>query len=74
MSLSDCPKCWETPCRCGGNATVYDDQQTELYRLRDRVEELDSLLKDRNNTIKTLTLKFKDLRLAYENLMCKEKK
>lgn len=73
MSLSDCPKCWETPCRCG-NSTLYDDQQTELYRLRDRVEELDSLLKDRNSTIKTLTLKFKDLRLAYVKLLDKEKK
>ncbi len=19
MSLSDCPKCWDTPCTCGGN-------------------------------------------------------
>ena len=27
MSLSDCPKCWETPCICGHDYKDYSDRK-----------------------------------------------
>ena len=36
MSMSDCPKCWDTPCTCGfaGYKLVYDNQRCSTCKER----------------------------------------
>lgn len=31
MSLSDCPKCWDTPCRCGYLYQDWSDKQVQDF-------------------------------------------
>jgi len=39
MSLSDCPKCWDTPCTCD-----YDWEQWSLERLKKHREMIDKII------------------------------
>ena len=40
MSLSDCPKCWNTPCTCGhmGYTTVFHKDGASINMRMDRLE------------------------------------
>jgi hypothetical protein len=38
MALSDCPKCWETPCVCGYDYRMYD--MDRLIKMRDMFQKL----------------------------------
>lgn len=44
MALSDCPKCWDTPCSCGhmGYTLVYhnDDRATLKQKIHDLENEV----------------------------------
>lgn len=39
MSMSDCPKCWETPCMCG-----YDYRGWSIERLEAQIKMLQEVL------------------------------
>jgi len=53
MSLSDCPDCWETPCRCGtGYAKYTEDQALELINAILKGQNRKRLLKRLNPTVK----------------------
>jgi hypothetical protein len=43
MSLSDCPKCWDTPCTCGYE---YRDWSTERM-----IKFISDIIKDRDDVI-----------------------
>lgn len=42
MSLSDCPKCWETPCCCG-----YEYKDWDIKRIKDQIKMLQKVLKNK---------------------------
>ncbi len=42
MSLSDCEKCWDTPCTCG-----WDYRGWSKKRLREQIKMLQSVLKEK---------------------------
>jgi len=44
MSMSDCDKCWDTPCTCGYN---YERPRMSLQRLREVVEAASRVLAER---------------------------
>lgn len=48
MSLSDCPKCWDTPCTCGhmGYETVPLGTKAELDKLKENTFKLDMANKE----------------------------
>jgi len=46
MSLSDCEKCWETPCVCGYSYSSPNIWSTE--RIKDFIKMLEKVLKERN--------------------------
>lgn len=41
MSLSDCPKCWDTPCTCGHGYSNWDEQ-----RILDQIKMLQNVLNE----------------------------
>jgi hypothetical protein len=45
MSMSDCPKCWETPCCCG-----YEYKQWSKGRINNMISMLKKVLEDKTNT------------------------
>ena len=47
MALSDCPKCWDTPCTCGhmGYTTVYHKNAASINERMDRLEAENAALK-----------------------------
>lgn len=47
MSMSDCEKCWDTPCTCGYR---YERPRMSLARLRDVVEAATRVLAEREAT------------------------
>src|SRR5258708_22750564 len=47
MSMSDCPKCWDTPCSCGYG---YERPRMSLERLREVVVAASRVLADREAT------------------------
>lgn len=47
MSLSDCPKCWETPCICGHE---YEDWSTD--KIEDLIDVLKKVLEEKMNKLK----------------------
>ena len=40
MALSDCVKCWDTPCSCGHDYETWNEQ-----RLKEQIEMLQRVLK-----------------------------
>ncbi len=42
MSLSDCIKCWDTPCTCG-----YEYEQWSVEKLRQHIEMLQRVLEEK---------------------------
>lgn len=56
MALSDCPKCWETPCQCGWEYREYNNQEmintiTSILTYKNRSEAIE-ILKQVNENIK----------------------
>lgn len=53
MSMSDCPRCWDTPCTCGymgytlirHNGPSQYDKDNEKKALEDRIIELEKKVK-----------------------------
>jgi hypothetical protein len=41
MSMSDCPKCWDTPCTCG-----HDYESWSEERILEQIEMLKRVLKE----------------------------
>jgi len=46
MAMSDCPKCWETPCKCGYEYQYYSDEEL--------VDFITSILKYHSNKLDIL--------------------
>jgi hypothetical protein len=46
MALSDCPKCWDTPCTCGheGYSIVYHTKENSLKIKEQIVNEVKNLI------------------------------
>ncbi len=42
MSLSDCEKCWDTPCTCG-----WDYRDWSIERLKDQIQMLKKVLEEK---------------------------
>ena len=47
MALSDCPKCWDTPCTCGhmGYTLVFHKNAASINERMDRLEAENAALK-----------------------------
>jgi len=43
MSLSDCPKCWNTPCTCG-----YEYEDWSIERLQELIDILQQVIKEKD--------------------------
>lgn len=46
MAMSDCPKCWETPCACGHDYEGWSEQ-----RLKDQIAMLQKVLKKKEKKV-----------------------
>ena len=52
MALSDCPKCWNTPCDCG-----YDYKDWSIESLEKMADIFNGLISEKQNQMKTLPKK-----------------
>jgi hypothetical protein len=65
MSLSDCPDCWDTPCRCtrghlGSKNFEFEELQTKYAKLEDTFKMLETYLQNGPMTLEDFKQLTKD--------------